>query len=346
MAAKGEGMKTVLLTGIGGSIGCHVLRHIMVETDWNVVGIDSFRHKGLTDRVYRVTKRHPETLPRFKILTHDLRAPITSMLSRQIGDVNYIINLAAISDVDASLVDPHRVITSNVAIATNILDFARNHYPEHFLHISTDEVYGPTDGTSAHKEWDPIVPSNPYSASKACQEAIAISYWRSFGVPLTIVNLMNNFGEMQSTAKFPAAVQRMVRRGEQVPLHRFGSLGYGTRFYIHSRNAADAMVFLLKRCPAYKHMPGRVDRPNRWNVVGDKQVDNKRLAEFIANRLGKCLNYKDLDCASNRPGHDQHYGLDGSKLAAEGWRSPHTFEHSMAETIKWYERNPEWLDPN
>lgn len=341
-------MKRVLITGIGGSIGCHVLRHLLVNTDWEIIGLDSFRHKGLTDRVYRVTKKHPETLTRFKIFTHDLRAPISEMLQRQMGVVNYIINLAAVSDVDVSLLDPGETITGNTAIMVNMLEYARK-YPytlENFMQISTDEVYGPTDGKTAHKEWDPIVPSNPYSASKACQEAVGIAYWRSYGVPLTLINIMNNFGELQSSAKFPAMVQRMVRAGETVKIHHFGpEKGFGSRYYIHSRNAADAMVYIFEKLKPLRHVPGEVDRPDRFNVVGDKQVDNLEMAKMIAEAIGKPLLYERVDCRNNRPGHDAHYGLDGSKLAQLGWTSPHSFEYSLKETVAWYERNPEWLDP-
>jgi dTDP-glucose 4,6-dehydratase len=157
---------------------------------------------------------------------------------------------------------------------------------------------------------------------------------------------MNNFGELQSAAKFPAMVQRMVRAGETVKIHHFGpGKGYGSRYYIHSRNAADAMLFLLTKKKPFLHVPGEVDKPDRWNVVGDMQVDNLAVAQLIADHIGKPLKYESIDCRQNRPGHDSHYGLDGSKLAALGWTSPHPFEYSLRQTVAWYERNPEWLVP-
>lgn len=333
----------VLITGVGGSIGCHVLRHVLKETDWDVAGIDSFRHRGLTDRVYAVTKKHPETHHRLRVYQHDLRAPISSLLSNRIGYVDYIINLASISDVDASISDPSDVILSNAAIAVNVLEYVRPKRISAFLHVSTDEVYGPTDGKTAHKEWAPIVPSNPYSASKAGQEASAICYWRTYGVPLILVNIMNNFGEMQSPAKFPSMCQRLIRAGEVVKIHEFSPGNYGSRFYIHSRNAADGMVFLLRRHTPHSHIAGSVDYPSRFNIVGNQQVDNLSLAQMIASFIGKPLKWEPVDCSKNRPGHDVHYGLDGSKLAALGWEAPHSFEWSLRQTVEWYERNPQWL---
>ena len=337
--------RRVLITGVGGSIGCHVLRHLLKHTDWEVVGLDSFRHKGLTDRVHQVTYKHPETLERLKIFTHDLVAPISNMLEQKLGHIDYIINLASLSDVGPSIEAPGYVIRNNVELMINMLDYSRRIQPLVFLHVSTDETYGPTDGKSVHKEWDPIIPSSAYSSSKAAQEAIGISYWRSYGVPLVIANIMNNFAEMQSPLKFPAMVQRLVREGKPVPIHKFGENNYGSRYYIHSRNCADALWFLLRRIRPTRHVPGAIDRPSRYNVVGDRRIDNLEMAQYIAAACHRNLDWYPTSATENRPGHDQNYGLDGSKLREAGWSAPYTFEQSMKKTVEWYERHPEWLYP-
>lgn len=335
----------LLLTGAGGSIGCHVLMHLLHNTDWQIVCIDSFRHKGLTDRIRVMIQAHPEFAPRIKLHTHDLAAPISGLLARKIGPVDYIMNVASLSDVHDSIVNPVPFVKNNVDLTLNMLEFARSQ--EHlkaFMQLSSDEVYGPTDGKSFHKEWDAIVPSNPYSASKAAQEAIAISYWRTYAVPLIIVNLMNNFGEMQSPAKFPAIVQRKLRAGETVTVH--ASVGHiGSRFYIHSRNSADAFLHLLRHKAPHIHVEGTMDKPDRYNIVGDKQITNVELVEMIAKALDLKADYVIEDSKVTRPGHDAHYGLDGEKLAATGWKSPVSLEDSMTAVVRWYEENPEWLDP-
>ncbi len=333
----------VLLTGVGGSIGCHVLAHLLHNTARDVVGVDSFRHKGLTDRVAHMLDGHPEWRSRVTVLAHDLTAPFSAMLVKRIGYVSSIINVASLSDVHESILDPVPFVQANMAMQLNVLEFARQLSLRTFLQVSTDEVYGPTDGTYAHQEWSPILPSNPYSASKASQEAICVSYWRSYAVPVVIVNLMNNFGEMQSPSKFPAIVQRKVRRGETVDIHVDGDGVPGSRWYIHSRNSADAMLHLLKYVnpPLYGDGAGR---PQRFNIVGDRQVDNLELAKTIAEVVGKPLSYRTVPADASRPGHDAHYGLDGAKLAALGWKPPVSFEESMRRTVEWYEEHPEWLE--
>ena len=338
-------MTKVLLTGIGGSIGCHTLAHILKTTDWDVIGIDSFRHKGLTDRITTTLLPHPGWAERTTIFTHDLTAPISEMLAKQIGEVDYIINMASLSDVRPSITDPAWFIDNNMRLMLTMAEYARTRQIKAFMQISTDEVYGPTDGKTLHREWDPIVPSNAYSSSKAAQEAIATSYWRSYGLPLIIVNLMNNFGEMQSPDKFPAIVQRKVRAGECVHIHATNGV-VGSRFYIHSRNSADAFLFILKNVTPHKHIEGVADKPERFNISDEtSQISNLELAAMIAKFIGKKLDYDIVSASTSRPGHDIHYGLSGAKLAALGWHSPLTLETSMRNTVEWYEEHPEWLDP-
>jgi len=337
-------MKRVLLTGCGGSIGVHTIAHIFYNTDWEIVGTDSFKHKGWTDRVVELMKTHPEWEDRLTIITHDLVAPLSEVTKKKLGKIDYIISMAALSDVEASINNPVEFIENNTAIVLNLLEYAREVKPEAFVQISTDEVYGASEAKDAgHKEWSPILPSNPYSASKACQEAIAISYWRTYGVPVVITNTMNNFGEMQQGSKYPAMLQKWLERGETVIIH--GEEGdIGSRFYLHSRNHADAILYILKNLPPHQHEAGRADMPDRYNVVGDVRLDNLELAQTVARLMGKELKHKMiLDFHSTRPGHDKHYGLDGTKLKNLGWNPPVGFEESLKNVIEWQRNHPDWL---
>lgn len=337
-------MKRILLTGAGGAIGVHFIAHIMHNTDWEIVALDSFRHKGYFDRITRVCRNHPDWPERIQTLTHDLTAPLTDRQIDEIGKIDYVINLASRSDVQNSIEDPISFVKNNTDLMLNMLEYARKAKPEVFIQFSTDEVYGPAPADSnGHKEWDKIVPSNPYSASKACQEAICITWWRCYGVPLIITNTMNNFGEMQAPSKFPAMIQKKLSKGEKVQIHSSSDGQIGSRYYLHSRNAADAILFILRETKPTLHQPGFIDLPDRYNVVGDVRLNNLEMAQKIADLMGKELEYELVDFHTKNPGHDLHYGLDGSKLAQLGWKAPLTFEESMKNTIEWQQRNPEWI---
>lgn len=333
----------VLLTGSAGFIGSHIVEHLLENTDWDIVGLDSFRHRGDPARV------HPGLdYRRYSVVCADLGAPL-GRLEAQIGEIDYIINCASESHVDRSITDPVPFVQNNVNLTLNMLEYARRVKPKVFIQISTDEVYGPAVEED-HAEWSTILPSNPYSASKAAQEAIAISYWRTYGVPVVITNTMNNFGERQDAEKFvPLCISKIVR-GETVQIHTGPDGEPGSRFYLHARNHADALLFLLQNCD----VPGvsdcamwpNSDRPWRFNIVGDVEMDNLSLARMIAKFVGRNLDYELVDFHSSRPGHDPRYALDGTKLAVFGWRAPVVFEDSLRKTVEWTLEHEEWLEPS
>lgn len=337
-------MKTVFVTGAGGAIGCHMLAKILKDTDWKVIATDSFRHKGDCDRLSEILGEFNGLKDRVKLITHDLSAPFTERQIEKLGKVDYIINLASLSDVQDSIDDPVPFVMNNTALVLNVLELARKLKPESFIQFSTDEVYGPAAGNSTgHHEWDVILPSNPYAASKAAQEAIAIAYWRSYGVPVVITNTMNNFGEMQGVSKFPAMVQKKLAAGEKITIHCAANGEVGSRYYIHSENTADAVLFILNNTKAYRHTPGKIDWPDRYNVVGDAQVNNLDLAELIAQMMGKPLDYELVNFHDSNPGHDLHYGLTSDKLTKLGWVPPMTFAESLERVIKWQKVKTEWM---
>lgn len=154
---------------------------------------------------------------------------------------------------------------------------------------------------------------------------------------------MNNFGEMQQSNKYPVIVQKRLAAGKVITVHGT-KYNVGSRSYIHSRNFADAVLFLLKNTTAHLHQPGTVDYPDRYNIAGDKQLDNAELIETIANHMHTEPQYMFEDGDIQRPGHDPHYALDDTKLKTLGWKPPVTFEDSLAETIKWQMEHPEWIE--
>lgn len=323
-------MKKVLLTGVAGFIGSHTLEHLLINTDWHVIGIASWKHKGIPERIEEVVRNNKD---RVTIITHDLTAPFTEITKRRIGHIDYIVNVASESHVDRSIDDPVPFIQNNINLVLTMLELAREIKPQVFLQISTDEVYGAAPQGVDYPEWSVIKPSNPYSASKAAQEAIAISYWRTYGVPVIITNTMNNVGERQDPEKFVAKVINKVIKGETVPVHGTPEK-IGTRFYLHARNHADALLYILKNLPP-KAYSESVDRPDRYNVVGEKEINNLEMAEMVAKFVGKPLQYKLVDFHSTRPGHDLRYALDGKNLKDMGWKPPLSIEESLRRCVEW-----------
>jgi dTDP-glucose 4,6-dehydratase len=332
----------VMLTGVAGFMGSHTLEEILTTTNWHVVGIASWQHKGTPERIEEVLDGHPEWRERLTIITHDLNAPFTEQTKKRIGKIDYIINIASESHVDRSIEDPVPFVQNNVNLILNMLEYAREAKPKVFLQISTDEVYGPAPDGVDFKEWSTLLPSNPYSASKAAQEMLCISYWRTYGVPVIITNTMNLFGEMQDPEKYTAQLIRKVENFEIVQVH--GEPGaVGSRYYLHARNQANALTFILLNCPPSMYSDeGGIDRPDKYHIVGDIELDNLELAIKVAEMVRKPLHYEFVDHHSTRPGHDRRYALDGSKLKGCGWKPPKDFETSLQKYVDWTLERPLW----
>lgn len=334
-----QSMKRIILTGVSGLVGSHVLKHILKNTDWHVLGIASWKHKGTPERVEWAVHDVSGWRDRVEIITHDLISPFTETTIQRMGQVDYILNLASETHIPRSISEPVYFFQNNVNLVLTMLELARVKKPEIFLQFSTVEVYGVAPPAINFKEWSPIVPMNAYGASKAAQEGIATAYWRSYDVPLVITNTMNLFGETQDPEKFIAMLISQIHKGQTVTL--YGSRGdMGSRFYLHSLNCADALMFLLKRKPA-QFVDGKVTKPDRFNIVGDIELDNLTLAKKVAELVGKPLKYQVEYFPPSRPG--RRYSLSGAKLKKLGWKSPVDFEDSLKQCVDWTLKNPEWL---
>ena len=331
----------ILLTGAVGSIGINVLAHFLEKTDADIIVIDSFHHKGYRDRLTRVKKDHPEWVSRITEFQHDLVCPIPPEMIKRIGKVDVILHLAALSDVFFSVENPVYTIQNNVNSTLMMLEYAREVKPKQFIYFSTDEVGGAVKEGTKHKESDAHRPSNAYAASKAASEDICYAYWRSYDVPVIITNTMNNFGFMQSDSKFPVVVQKKLEAGEVVTIHG-NDKEIGTRFYIDSRIAAEALEFIIN-LGAYHHKLGEIDEPHRYNIVGEKAISNLELAQIIAKLMDKELKYEIVDFHTENAAHDIHYGLDGTKLKELGFKPSKDLETCLKEVIEWQKNNPEWM---
>lgn len=332
--------KRVLLTGASGFFGSHLLRHLLMNTDWEIVCIVSWKHKGTPERIENAWKGQDKD--RVTIIRHDLEAPLTEMTKSRLGKIDYILNIASNSHVNRSIEYPVPFVEGNIQLILNMLELARELKPELFLQFSTDEVYGVAPKGVNYEEWSRIAPSNPYSASKAAQEAIAFSYWRTYDVPVVITNTMNLVGQTQDAEKYPAQLIRKIYNGQTVTVHGKPD-DIGSRYYIHARNAADAVLYIVKNLPATHYVEDKVIVPDRYNIVGETELNNLELAQMTARLMGKELKYEFVDFHKGRPGHDRRYSLSGEKLRKLGWKPPEDFEKSLQSTINWTLQNQEWL---
>lgn len=350
--------KRVLLTGAAGFIGSHILRYLLDETDWTVTALVTFRHKGKSDRLELALEGHDSS--RVTTLFHDLQGPISPQMDAAIGPIDYVFSIASDSHVDRSLIEPVEFMQRNVAIITNLADWAIHRDIQAFVHLSTDEVYGPAKNGQAHKEWcDPIKPSNAYSASKAAQEAYLFSQWRAADLPLIILNLMNQIGETQDPEKFVPRVLAAAVNGTELLIHAAPDGTIGSRMYMHPTCLASAMVFAVQKFndhtilgwPSHdddastkeslRYSLGG-DLPFRFHVAGT-EIRNDQLALRVAAWADHDLNWRAVDAKTSRPGHDLRYALDDTKIRSLGWVPPMTLDAAIERTVKWTMEHPEWL---
>jgi dTDP-glucose 4,6-dehydratase len=322
----------VLVTGGAGFIGHHLIEHILKNTNWQIVSLDRLDTSGNLNRLASLPIWHAEGT-RVKVVFHDLRAPVNQSVASRIGDCEYVFHLAAASHVDRSIENPLEFVENNVVGTCNILEFVRERGCSRFLYFSTDEVFGPAPGGVRYREWDRYNSSNPYAASKAGAEELCLAYENTYKLPILITHTMNVFGERQHPEKFIPSTILKVLNGEQVIIHGSPEGLPGSRFYIHARNVAAAALFVMSN-----GWPG-----DKYNIVGEMEVDNLQMAKMIASAVGKDLDYKIVDFHSSRPGHDLRYALDGSRLSDFGFKLPVTFRKSLNKTIKWTLEHKEWL---
>lgn len=318
----------VLLTGGAGFIGSHLV-HRLVQNH-TVTILDRLDTSGNLNRLARYKDDK-----RVRFLHHDLRAPISPFLAGQLGaGFDYILHLGAATHVDRSIENPMEFVQDNVVGTCNLLDYSRMAGCRKFLYFSTDEVFGPAPEGIRYKEWDRYRSGNPYAAAKAGGEELAIAFHNTYGLPVFVTHTMNVIGTYQHPEKFVPSTIRKVQNGEVVTIHsNKDRTKAGSRFYIGADSVADAVMFLLDKAE-----PGE-----KYNIVGEREIDNFSLAKMIAKHVNRPLNYEMVDFHSSRPGHDLRYALDGSKMAEMGWKPPDTIEQTIEKIVHWYLRNPEWL---
>jgi dTDP-glucose 4,6-dehydratase len=328
--------KNILLTGGAGFIGSHTVEEILTQTDMNITIIDRLSYAGNLNRLAQMECWEKEK-SRVKFVYHDFRSEFPFFVKRLIGATDYIIHMGAETHVGNSFTQPRLFAQSNVDGTINMLELAKDIGCEKFIYVGTDEVYGPVVGDQLHKEGEPHRPSNPYAASKSGAEAFVHSYWKSFNVPVVFTNTMNNFGERQDREKFiPKTIYNIVH-DNPIEIHVAFEHGdvisdISSRCWLHARNHANALMFLLDH--------GTIGE--RYNVVGER-MNVLEIALEIAKILGHPMHPQYIPFHSYSPGHDMHYGLDGTKMKELGWEPKLNLHDSLEKTVKWTLDHKDWL---
>lgn len=302
-------MAKILVTGGAGFIGSAVANHL-TDQGHDVHVLDCFTYAADMSRLNGTT-----------IIVQDIRDKLSIDT-----DFDYILHLAAETHVDNSIVEPLKFVHTNVLGTANVLEAARKQaHLKMFLYFSTDEVFGPAPKGVNYKEWDRYNSGNPYSASKAGGEELALAYGNTYKLPVVITHTMNAFGPGQHDEKFIPNTVKKIMSGETVVIHSDPTRSIsGSRFYIHTRDIAEAVAFVMEHGEPME----------KYNIVGERETTNLEVAQQIADLLGKPLDYEMVDFHSSRPGHDLRYALDGSRLKDLGWEPTVTLEQGLKEVIR------------
>ncbi len=310
---------TVVITGGSGFIGAHFVDHFYNQLKWNVIVIDSpGRYQKLSHRLEKVRQRvtdFPVESRLCFVLHADLTKEIDSQLASKVSDFidggeAYFINCASDSAVNRSITNPRDCYETNTAIAMNVAEYWREEKGlyKKLVHISTDEVYAGAEDAplSGFPEWSSINPPNPYAASKAAQEALFISYWHTYGLPVVIANTMNNIGEWQNEEKFvPQIVKRLLAK-EPINVYVDSAGVVGSRIYLDTKDHALMMENILL---------GQFDPMStlhKFNLAGETELTNEQMVEFIAKIINTEPDIRRTPTGIARPGYDKRYRLNST----------------------------------
>jgi dTDP-glucose 4,6-dehydratase len=318
----------LLVTGGAGFIGSHYVRRVLdgawggVEPE-QVVVLDAFTYAGNIENLAPV--RDDE---RLSIVEGDiLDRPLVDKL---IVEADAVVHFAAESHVDRSIVGARDFVMTNVVGTQTLLDAALVHGLDRFVHVSTDEVYGSIEEGS----WDeqqPLLPNSPYSASKASSDLFARAYHRTHGLPVNITRCSNNYGPYQFPEKIiPLFVTNLID-GADVPLYGEGA---NVRDWLHVDDHCRGIHLVLEA-----GRPGEI-----YNVGGGTELTNEELTRLLLDATG--AGWDRVERVADRPGHDQRYSVDSTKITRElGYRPQIPFEQGLADTVQWYRDNRAWWEP-
>lgn len=335
-------LRKILITGGAGFIGSNLIRHLLGRADFagTVVNFDALTYAGNRESLADVELAQGAS--RYAFVHGDICDSKAVESAFRDHEPDAVIHLAAESHVDRSVLGPETFVRTNVLGTWTLLEAARKAWGGRvdvlFHHVSTDEVYGSLGKKGFFTETTPYDPRSPYSASKAGSDHLVMSYFHTYGLPVTLSNCSNNYGPFQFPEKLiPLMILNML---DGKPLPVYGD-GKNVRDWLHVDDHADAVWRIMRE--------GRAGE--RYNVGGRNEWENIRLVRELCAAVARATGKRTEDLeplitfVTDRPGHDRRYAVDCAKIEAElGWRASISFPEGLQRTVRWYLDNPRWVD--
>jgi dTDP-glucose 4,6-dehydratase len=332
----------LIVTGGAGFIGSAVCRHLINDTDAEVINVDKLTYAGNLESL-----GDARSSPRYRFVKGDIcdEAAMQSLLGQT--SPTAILHLAAESHVDRSITGSRSFINTNIVGTYTLLETARRYWSGlsgaakenfRFLHVSTDEVYGSLSTGGLFTETTPYDPSSPYAASKAASDHLAVAWFRTYGLPVVVSNCSNNYGPYQFPEKLIPLMILNALESKLLPVYGDGS---NVRDWLYVEDHAKALSLILQ-----KGRPGET-----YNVGGRNERTNLEVVHGICAALDELSpegrpHDRHISYVTDRPGHDHRYAIDASKLERElGWQAEETFSTGLAKTVQWYLGNDRWWRP-
>lgn len=320
-------MERYLITGGAGFIGSNFIHYLLKKyRGCQVVNLDSLTYAGNLANLGDI-----ESDPRYQFVRGDINDQALVEKIIEENQIEVIVNFAAESHVDRSIIGPDVFFETNTRGTLTLLKAARKTNAKKFIQVSTDEVYGSLGPSGYFTERSLLVPSSPYSASKASAEMFVNAYYKTYGLDVNITRSSNNYGPFQYPEKLIPLMITNAVQGKKLPI-------YGT-----GENIRD-WLYVTDNCRALDLVIHQGKKGATYNIGGHNELTNNHIVHLISDKLG--ASKAQIEYVADRAGHDQRYALDDSKINAElGWQPKTSFESGLDETIAWYLDHKQWWKP-
>jgi dTDP-glucose 4,6-dehydratase len=315
-------MKNILVTGGAGFIGSNFIHHLLARYDYEVVNLDALTYAGNLDNLRDIEGERRYRFVRGDICDAEAVRPL-------MGEVDAVVNFAAETHVDRSLMEGRSFIETDVLGTYVLLEEARRAGIERFVQVSTDEVYGDVSGGAASREVDPLRPRSPYAASKAGGEMQCRAFYETYGLPVVITRGSNNVGPHQHLEKAVPLFVTNALEGEPLPVYGDGGQVRDWQYVEDHCEALDLVLHSGEAGEAY-------------NVGAGNERSNMDVVHTILDLLEKPGDL--IRHVEDRPGHDRRYSLDSTKVRELGWKPRHDFGAAIEKTVAWYVENRWWWE--